>query len=85
MRPIVWGLILTVLGGFFWILFSFVFALAFYPTGMSPFYWALIYIPGLTMLFSLPITAIIEIYNWLRKRRPHKIQENSCIDDKETV
>jgi membrane protein DedA with SNARE-associated domain len=83
MRPIVWGLILTVLGAFFWILFSVVFgfALAFSPTGMSSFYWALIYIPGLTMLFSLPITAVIEVYNWLRKRRPHKIQEKSSTEN----
>jgi hypothetical protein len=69
MRPIVWGLILTVLGAFFWILFSVVFGIVAGISGeMHPFYMALIYISGLAMLFSLPITAIIEIYHWLKKK-----------------
>jgi predicted membrane metal-binding protein len=59
------GLILTVLGAFFWILFSVVFGIVFMFAGEIPLpYMALIYISGLAMLFSLPITAIIEIYHW---------------------
>jgi uncharacterized BrkB/YihY/UPF0761 family membrane protein len=79
MRPIVWGLILTVLGGFFWIAFSIFFGIAFALSegGVPAFDMALIYLTGLTMFFSLPIAVVIEIYNWLRKRRTPKIQENS--------
>jgi len=73
MRPIVWGLILTVLGAFFWILFSVVFGIAFAFAGEIPLpYMVLIYISGLAMIFSLPITAIIEIYHWLKKRKKVK-------------
>jgi hypothetical protein len=70
MRPIVWGLILTALGAFFWILFSVVFGITYAFAGeIPPVYMALIYISGLAMFFSLPITLVIEIYHWLKKRR----------------
>jgi len=53
MRPIVWGLILTVIGAFFWILFSVVFGVVagLSGQGLSSAYLALIYISGLAMLF----------------------------------
>ena len=71
MRPIVWGLILTVIGAFFWILFSVVFGVAFGLAGeeIPPYYLALIYISGLAMIFSLPISIAVEIYRWIRRRR----------------
>jgi len=71
MRPIVWGLILTVLGAFFWILFSVVFGVAFglAMQEIPPSYMALIYISGIAMVFSLPISIAIEIYKWIKKKR----------------
>jgi len=82
MRPIVWGFILTVTGAFFWVLFSVVFSgvlglaeveaalgLEGEEVEVAPFYMALIYISGLTMLFSLPVSIIIEVYRWLKRRR----------------
>jgi len=55
-------------------LFSIVFGIAFAFASEIPLpYMVLIYISGLAMIFSLPITAIIEIYHWLKKRK--KIKE----------
>lgn len=75
MRPIVWGLILTVIGAFFWVLFSVVFGVAYGLTGgeIPLAYRALIYISGAVMYFSLPIAVVIEIYRYLKKRRAKKV------------
>jgi hypothetical protein len=75
LRPIVWGLILTVIGAFFWILFSVVFGVVYGLAGgeMPAIYWALIYISGFAMYFSLPIAAIVEIYRYLKRRRAKKV------------
>jgi len=81
MRPIVWGFIVTVVGAFFWIVFSVVFGIGAWlsmtteefragaqPT-ISPFQMALITISFLAMLFSLPISGIVEFMNWRRRRK----------------
>jgi len=70
LRPIVWGLILAVLGAFFWILFSVVFGIAFMFSPTVPAgYMALIYITGLAMIFGIPGGIIGEIVRWYRRRK----------------
>ena len=70
MRPIVWGLILTIVGAIFWLLFSVIFGITFGLVGgeVPSFYMILVFISGLAMIFSLPIGAIIELVNWLKRR-----------------
>ncbi len=74
MRPIVWGLILTVVGAFFWVLFSVVFGVASGLAGeeIPPPYMALIYISGATMWFSLPVSIAIEVYRWVKRKASKK-------------
>ncbi len=73
MRPIVWGLIITVIGAVLWVYFSVVFALIYGLAGYSfeelPIIAKLlIIVPGLCMLFSLPISIIIEIIQWIKRK-----------------
>ena len=77
LRPVVWGLILSVLGGFFWILFSVVFGIAYGLTGtnMGAGYWGLIYLTGLTMIFGLPAGIVGEIIRWRRGRQSRAVKE----------
>jgi len=76
MRPIFWGLILTVLGAFFWILFSVVFGITYGLAGKEiPLsHWALIYISGFAMYFSPPIAVIVEIYRYLKRKRTKRVE-----------
>lgn len=71
MRPIALGLILTMLGSYFWILLILVFGTTqvISGTGIPPNYIAPICIAGFIVFFSLPITAAIEAYQWLKRRR----------------
>jgi hypothetical protein len=78
MRPAAWGLILSVLGGFFWIMFSVVFGIIYgitEATGgptMPESYWALIYISGLAMIFGIPAGIIGEVVRWRRSKKTQK-------------
>ena len=71
MRPIVWGLILSVIDAFFWILFSVVFGIAagLSSQGIGSFDMALVYITGLAMIFGIPGGIIGEIVRWYRRRK----------------
>jgi len=71
MRPLVWGFILTVVGAFFWVLFSVVFGVAagLSGTDVPSTYMALIYVSGVAMLFSLPVAVVIELYRWIKKKK----------------
>ena len=73
MRPIVWGFILTVVGCFFWVIFS-VLAVFEAFAGESGVSTALMYVFGLLFFFSLPVTLIIEVVNWVRRRRAARVQ-----------
>jgi hypothetical protein len=73
LRPIVWGFILTVVGCFFWVLFSFLAALEQF-VGEVGVPTALMYVFGTLFFFSLPVTLIIEVVNWVRRRRAARVQ-----------
>lgn len=74
LRPAAWGLVLTVLGGFFWVLFSVVYGFGSALGGRDPgaFGWGLIYLTGLTMLFGIPAGIIGEIVRWHRAKKASK-------------
>jgi hypothetical protein len=74
LRPIVWGLIISVLGGFFWILFSVVFGITAGLSGrdIGAGYQGLIYITGLSMIFGIPAGLIGEIIRWLRAKKSER-------------
>ena len=75
MRPIVWGFILTVVGAFFWIVFSVVFGVTAGLAGYTsfeeiPILWQmLVIVSGLAMLFSLPISVVVEIIQYLKRKK----------------
>lgn len=78
MRPIVWGFILMVVGGIFWVMFSVIGALGEVATGQkSPLMLALMYIFGIMFFFSLPVAFVIEIVNWFRRRGMGKVEIRS--------
>jgi hypothetical protein len=74
LRPIVWGLILSVLGAFFWVLFSVVFGIVGGLSGgdIGAGYWALIYITGLAMIFGIPAGIVGEVARWYRGKKAGK-------------
>ena len=70
MRPIVWGFILMVVGGIFWVMFSFVGAIGQIGTGqVSPGMMTLVSLFGMLFFFSLPVTVVMELVGWIRRRR----------------
>lgn len=74
MRPIVWGLIICVLGAFFWIIFSVVFGIAFiFENEMPPFNRALILLTGLAMLFGIPAGLVGEAVRWKRRKKTSEV------------
>jgi len=73
MRPIVWGFIVTVVGAFFWVLFSVIFGFGAALRGeIPPAGMFLIYVTGFVTWFSLPISIAIEIYRWIKGRKAKK-------------
>lgn len=74
MRPAAWGLILSVLGGFFWVTFSVVYGVGSALAGRDPgpFGWGLVYLTGLTMIFGIPAGIIGEIVRWRRAKKSSK-------------
>jgi len=76
LRPIVWGFILTIVGCFFWIIFSVIYGFAAAFSGeASPVGMALIYLFGFLFFFSIPITIVIEIVRWRRGKKKSQIPE----------
>ena len=71
LRPVAWGLVLSVLGGFFWVLFSVVYGVGSALSGRDPgaFGWALIYLTGFTMIFGVPGGIVGEIIRWRRGKK----------------
>jgi hypothetical protein len=70
MRPIVWGIILTVIGGFFWVTFSVIYGVGLgLGAPSNPVLQALVDIFGFLFFFSVPIAIVAEIVMWARRRR----------------
>lgn len=70
MRPIIWGVILTFMGGFFWVIFSVIYGIGLGLGGtQNPTLQALVYIFGFLFFFSVPIAIVAEIVRWARRRR----------------
>jgi hypothetical protein len=70
LRPIIWGFILTVVGCIFWLIFSLFAALEtlayeFSGSVSFPLFTVLMYVFGTLFFFSLPVTLIIEVVNWV--------------------
>lgn len=78
MRPAAWGLILTVLGGFFWLLFSVVFGVAsgLSSRDMGSGYRGLIDLTGLTMVFGIPAGLVGEVVRWRRGKKRATITQD---------
>jgi Na+/melibiose symporter-like transporter len=75
LRPIVWGFILTVVGGILWVMFSFVGAIGELATGEKDVLMlALVYLFGILFFFSFPVAIVIEVVNWVRRRRAARVQ-----------
>jgi hypothetical protein len=74
LRPIVWGLIVSIIGAFFWILFSVVFGIVGGLSGkdIGAGYWGLIYITGLAMIFGIPSGIVGEGLRWYRGKKASK-------------
>jgi hypothetical protein len=74
LRPIVWGVIVTVVGGFFWMMFGWVFGLAFMSArgGLPPFYQALSLMGFLVMSFGIPAGIVAEFVSWCRGKKAPK-------------
>jgi len=70
MRPLVWGILITVIAFIGWIAVSTYFGIA---TGLGgdpgEFFLALIWVFGLAWMFSLPLTIGFEIVQWFEKRQ----------------
>jgi len=76
LRPIVWGFILMVVGGIFWVIFSIIYGIIGGFTGEVPTEgWVLVYLFGALFFFSLPVTIVIEVVNWVRRRRAGRVKE----------
>jgi ABC-type dipeptide/oligopeptide/nickel transport system permease component len=69
LRPRVWGFILMVVGGIFWIMFSVIWGVIAGFGGESLMAKALMYIFGILFFFSLPVAVIIEIGQWIKRKR----------------
>jgi hypothetical protein len=70
-------LIVCVLGGFFWIIFSVVFGIAFmFMSNMPAFNEALILLTGLAMVFGIPAGLVGEVVRW-RKIRSAKTYDET--------
>lgn len=73
-RPIVWGLIFTILGAYFWYIVWRVYedtigwAMHGPPTDYVALLITLMYIFEPVMLFSLPVAIVIEAYIYLKRR-----------------
>lgn len=75
MRPIIWGVILTFMGGFFWVIFSVIYGFGLGLGGTeNPTLQALVYIFGFLFFFSVPIAIVAEIVRWARRRRTRPTQ-----------
>ena len=64
-----------VVGGIFWVMFSIVYGIIGGLSGETPVLgMALIYLFGMLFFFSLPVTVIIEIVNWAKRRRARQVE-----------
>ena len=74
MRPVVYGILLTILGLLGWFIFSFLVAMESLSGTPSMINLALMYIFGMLFFFSIPISIVTEIVRWIRK----KAQKANC-------
>lgn len=84
MRPITWGLILTVISGLCWLIFSVIVGFIGHAAGLAaagakgasstptPVTLGLVYFFGLIFFFSVPVTVGIEVWNWYKRRKEQK-------------
>jgi len=68
MRPIFWGFTVFLFGIIFWLIVSIYTGLQEGFTGSTNLY-PLVWIFGLTWMFSLPAALAIEVARWWRRRR----------------
>jgi len=69
------GFILTLVGGIFWAIFSVIGALGEIATHDKPtLMLGLMYLFGLLLFFSLPVTVVIELENWVRRRKAGQLE-----------
>ena len=70
MRPAAWGFIVSIVGCFFWIIFSVMGGLGEWATGQAdPQTLALVYLFGIMFFFGLPVAILVEIAQWARRRK----------------
>lgn len=71
MRPIIVGLVVSVLGGFSWVLFSLVFGIsaALSGQGIGAGYWNDIYLAGIAMLSGIPAGIVGEVVERCRANK----------------
>ncbi len=70
MRPILWGIILFFIGLVGWVTFSIVGGLEKFTTAkLSSITAFLIYLFGLLFFFSLPFAILVEIVEWIKRKR----------------
>jgi Na+/melibiose symporter-like transporter len=86
LRPIVWGFILTVVGGILWVMFSFVGAIGELATGEKDVLMlALVYLYFILFFFSFPVAIVIEVVNWVRRKRIKQVQATAKAEAKEVA
>jgi len=69
MRPLFWGIVTTVIAFIGWLAVSVYCGIILGLKGDPGFfYMALVYVFGLTWMFSLPVVIVIEIVQWYRRR-----------------
>ena len=69
MRPIVWGFIVSIIGCFFWIIFSVMWGFTAAFGQVSPELTALMYLFGIMFFFGFPVAIVVEIVQWIRRKR----------------
>jgi predicted Zn-ribbon and HTH transcriptional regulator len=75
-----------VIGGIFWVMFSVVYGVISGLSGENPLEgMILIYLFGTLFFFSLPVTIVIEVVNWVRRRRAAQVQAAVEAETKEVA
>jgi len=74
-EAIVLGFILTLVGGIFWAIFSVIGALDEIATHEKPtLMLGLVNLFSLLLFFSLPVTVVIELENWVKRRKAGQLE-----------
>jgi uncharacterized protein YbaR (Trm112 family) len=75
-----------VIGGIFWVMFSVIYGVIGGLSGETPLEgMVLIYLFGMLFFFSVPVTIVIEVVNWVRQRRMERIRAVAKTETKEAT